>query len=95
MVKSECPSSERCSAPLCPLDKGIASRVYLEGEPVCRAKPEVLGRMLGKELEQRYKQFIRISLQRGAKFTPWGKVENETSPWRASRRAVFRWDIKG
>ena len=79
ILMQQCPRFHRCSAPLCPLDKDVSERVYLEGEPICKAKPEILRQILGEELEQRYKQFIRVSLQKGAKFTPWTKVKNEAS----------------
>ena len=34
----ECPSFQRCSAPLCPLDPQVELRVYRPGEPTCRAE---------------------------------------------------------
>ena len=30
-----CPSFESCSAPLCPLDPGLADRIWYSDEPVC------------------------------------------------------------
>lgn len=33
----ECPSFQRCAAPLCPLDPDMEKRVGLEGEEECRA----------------------------------------------------------
>ena len=34
----ECPSYQRCGAPLCPLDPDMHKRVALPGEEECRAK---------------------------------------------------------
>jgi len=79
ILMQKCLRFHRCSAPLCPLDKDVSERVYLEGEPICKAKPKTLQEILGEELEGRYKEFIRVSLQKGAKFTPWTKVKNEAN----------------
>ncbi len=35
MGSTVCPRFLRCSASLCPLDRGLSDRVYLWGDPVC------------------------------------------------------------
>jgi hypothetical protein len=35
MKISNCPRFDKCSAPICPLDRNWKLRVYLKGEPIC------------------------------------------------------------
>ena len=80
----------KCDAPLCPLDKGIEERVYLEGEPLCKMKPEDLAAIMGNGFENYYKKFIKICLRRGVRFIAWRKVKNKVRFYGLSSEAFLR-----
>lgn len=69
-MMEKCPKFIKCDAPLCPLDKDIQERVYSEGEPTCKMKPQDLASIMGNEFRNEYNKFIKICLRRGARFSP-------------------------
>ncbi len=65
-----CSRFKRCSVPLCPLDPEVEKRVYLEGEPTCRLDFEKLTAIADDGFKEQYRRFIRVSLDKGARFEP-------------------------
>jgi len=76
-MREKCPKFISCDAPLCPLDNDIEERVYLEGEPTCKMKPEDLLAIMGNGFRNDYKKFNKICLRRGVRFIVWRKVKNK------------------
>jgi len=64
----KCSRSQKCSVPLCPLDPD--ERVYLEGEPTCQLGFERLAVIADDGFKKQYRKFIRVSLDKGARFRP-------------------------
>ena len=67
----KCSRFQRCSAPLCPLDPESEKRVYLEKEPTCRLDLERLRVIADDGFKEQYQRFIRVSLDKGARFKPF------------------------
>ena len=72
-----CPKSIRCSAPLCPLDADINERVYLKGDPICRLPFETLVIILNGRFKKQYKKFMKVCLEKEARFRPLKVVQNK------------------
>lgn len=72
-----CPKSLRCSAPLCPLDPSINKRVYLKGDPICRLPFEELIIILNRRFKKQYKEFIKVCLEKEARFRSLKAVQNK------------------
>lgn len=66
----KCPRFQRCSVPLCPLDREVEKRVYLEGDPTCRLDFERLTAIADDGFKEQHRRFIRVSLNKGARFKP-------------------------
>jgi len=66
----KCSRFERCSVPLCPLDRQVEKRVYLEGEPTCKLDSQRLTTIADDGFKEQYRGFIRVSLSKGARFEP-------------------------
>ncbi len=77
-LMKKCRKSQRCSIPLCPLDREIEKRVYLEGEPTCRLDFERLTVIADDGFREQYKRFIRVSLDKGARFRPLNQTAVRT-----------------
>lgn len=69
-LMKKCSRVQRCSVPLCSLDREVEKRVYLEGEPTCRLDFEKLTAIADDGFKEQYKRFIRVSLDKGARFKP-------------------------
>ena len=81
MLMEKCYRFNICSAPICPLDPDCRKRVYYEGDPLCKADLRRVYRAVGPEFEKLYKNYTKVCLERGIKFTPWRKVKNEIRIW--------------
>ena len=79
-LMERCPKSLRCSAPLCPLDPDINERVYLKGEPTCRLPFEELIIILNGRFKKQYKEFIKVCLEKEARFRPLKVVQKKKHP---------------
>jgi len=79
-LMERCPKSLRCSAPLCPLDPGINKRVYLKGDPICRLSFEELIIILNGRFKKQYKEFIKVCLEKEARFRPLKVVQKKKHP---------------
>ncbi|MBA7470285.1 hypothetical protein ES707_05563 [subsurface metagenome] len=73
-----CSRFQRCSVPLCPLDIEVEKRVCLEGEPTCRLNFERLTVIADDGFKEQYKEFIRVSLNKGARFKPLNQTAVRT-----------------
>jgi len=73
-LMKRCSRFRRCSVPLCPLDREVEKRVYLEGEPTCRLDFERLTTIADDGFEEQYRKFIRVSLNKGARFKPLNQI---------------------
>lgn len=69
-LMKRCSRFQRCSVPLCPLDREVEKRVYLEGEPTCRLDFERLTAIADDGFKEQYLRFTRVSLDKGARFIP-------------------------
>jgi len=69
-LMKKCSRFQRCSVPLCPLDREVEKRVYLEGESTCRLDFERLTAIVDDGFKEQYRRFIRVSLNKGARFKP-------------------------
>lgn len=69
-LMNKCSRFPRCSVPLCSLDREVEKRVYLEGEPTCRLDFKKLAAIADDGFKEQYKRFIRMSLDKGARFKP-------------------------
>ena len=76
-LMERCPKSLRCSAPLCPLDPGINERVYLKGDSICRLSFETLVIILNGRFKKQYKKFMKVCLEKEARFRPLKVVQNK------------------
>lgn len=79
-LMERCPKSLRCSAPLCPLDPGINKRIYLKGDPICRLSFEELIIILNRRFKKQYKEFIKVCLEKEARFRPLKVVQKKKHP---------------
>lgn len=77
-VMKKCPRFQRCSVPLCPLDREVENRIYLEGEPTCRLDFEKLRAITDDGFKEQYKRFVRVSLDKGARFKPLNQTAVRT-----------------
>ncbi len=69
-LMKKCSRFQRCSVPLCPLDQEVDKGVYLEGEPTCQLGFEKLAAIADDGFEEQYRKFIKVSLDKGARFKP-------------------------
>ena len=48
-MNDKCSSFEKCSAPLCPLDKDLSCRLWYHDEPICNGRPGSGRRWIAKQ----------------------------------------------
>jgi len=65
-----CPRFRKCDAPLCPLDPNLKLRIYLPGDPTCQLPHNQLEEILGLDFAKTWPQFVKISLEKEARFKP-------------------------
>ena len=90
MEMAQCPRFDRCSAPICPLDKDWRDRTHLKGEPVCAylrryAKDPLWGQKQGTVPTELWLKVVAVYPQVIARYVPIKKALKRASgsPFRA------------